>query len=392
MATTPPPIDARLLRWLTGALVVTAIPTSLLVEPAGGLTTVHGHTPLRLALVLVATLPVLALRRAPASALVALAAGSLGSAALGWSTGTAALALIGALAATAYAHGRRGALVAGIGAATAFTVAYALLADPAEPVSGEAIALNVVVVALALVTGVVLRGHHEALDALAERNRRLETLRDAEKREAVATDRVRIARDLHDIVGHALAAITLQARAGQRHARRADGAAATEAFQHIEGVASRALEETREVVGVLRAGERTQPALADLRGLAEAVRTPDVRVQLDLAAGPAEEVPVAVQAAAYRIVQEALANVVKHAGTATATVRVARENGALHVAVRDDGDAAPHVPGADGGGFGLEGIRARVTRLGGTVSAGPAADGAPGWLVDARVPLDGAAR
>lgn len=391
MPTARPPIDDRVLRGLAVALLVTAVPTALVVAPTGGLTTVEGHTAVRIALLAVATLPVAALGRAPATALAVLGLGSFASAALGWSTGTAALGLIGALAATAYAHGRRGALLAGVAFAAVFVVAYALLAGPGEELTGEGLALNVVVVVLALVTGVVLRGHHEALEVLAERNRRLEELRDVEKREAVATDRVRIARELHDIVGHALAAITLQARAGMRHARRSDTEAASHAFEHIEAVAGRALEETREVVGVLRAGgsgdsQWTRPTLADLPRLSDAVGTPLVPVVLDVAVGPADEVPAAVQEAAFRVAQEAVTNVVKHAGPATANVRVAREDGAIRVTVRDDGAGARGANGADGG-FGLEGMRARVTRLGGTVSAGPAPDGAPGWLVDARIPL-----
>lgn len=380
-----PPLDARLLGAGALAVFATAVPTALVVEPAGGLTTVDGHTGARIALLAVATLPVIAVRQAPALVLGVLAAASVASAALGWSTGTAALALVVALAATAYTYGRRAALVCGVLGVAVILAAYALLAGPGQDVSGEAVAFNVTTVVLALVTGVVLRGHRLALDALAERNRRLEELRDVEKREAVATDRVRIARELHDIVGHALAAITLQARAGQRQVRR-DVDAASATFGHIETVASRALEETREVVGVLRSGRRR--GLGDLPRLVEAVATPDVRVELEVSAGG--DVPDAAQAAAYRIVQESLANVVKHAGSARATVRVAREDGALRVRVQDDGagGAGSAAGPAPGGGLGLDGMRTRVERLGGELSAGPADGG--GWRVDARLPLEAA--
>ncbi len=217
---------------------------------------------------------------------------------------------------------------------------------------------------------------------------------------------MRIARELHDIVGHALAAVTLQARAGERLAAR-DAVAARAAFEQIEEVASRALGETREAVGVLRSGDeraelRPQPTLDDLPELVRAVTTPEVRVTLRREPGVGAALAPAVQASAYRIVQESLANVVKHAGPAAAVVTVAAAaGGGLRVEVRDDGRGAP--PARDGGasargdrdgdgaaraggagGSGIGGMRARADQLGGSFAAGPAPGG--GWLVAAELP------
>ena len=387
--------DAALALLIFAASLVTA----LLSEVDRELSVAPGVTWPQVPLLALMTLPLIWRRERPLTVLLTIGAAAIAAGLLGMSTGAAAFALVLALVSASYYRGRTTTVVGSVvGSAT---IVFMLIVFPPHDsqVSSENAAFNLAVIVLALVTGDVLRGHREALAALAERNRRLERLRDVEKREAVTQDRMRIARELHDIVGHALAAVTLQARAGQRLVAR-DPAAATAAFEQIEEVASRALGETREAVGVMRSGDeraelRPQPTLDDLPELVRAVTTPEVRVTLRRAPGAGAALPPAVQASAYRIVQESLANVVKHAGPAAAVVTVAEAaGGGLRVEVRDDGrgagaeghgadgHAADGAPGERGSGIG--GMRARADQLGGRLAAGPAPEG--GWLVTAELP------
>jgi signal transduction histidine kinase len=376
------------------AVFALALPTALTSPVDVEASVAPGAEWLRVPLLALMTLPVTFRRDRPVTVLLISSAATIASGLLGCSTGAGAFALVLALASAAYYRGRTTTVVASVVGVATLLLLVVVLPVPGDDVSSENVAFNLALVVLALVTGDVLRGHRDALAELAERNRRLERLRDVEKREAVARDRMRIARELHDIVGHALAAITLQARAGQRLIAR-DAGAAAEAFEQIEEVASRALGETRDAVGVMRSGSeraelRPQPTLGDLPELVRAVSTPEVRVTLrcDEGAGVAP----AVQASVYRIVQESLANVVKHAGPAAVVVTVGRDaGGALRVQVRDDGRRAPARPQAGAGaGSGLGGMRARAEQLGGRFAAGPAQGG--GWLVEVELPARHGAR
>ena len=360
---------------LAVAIFAAALPSALLTEADAGVSVSPGLEAPRLPLLALMTLPIAFRRSRPLLVLVTITAATVASGVLGYSTGAAAIALVLALAGAAYYRGRTVAIVAGVVTVAILLVLLLLFLPAEERVSSESVVFNLAVIVLALITGDVLRGHREALDALDE-------LRHVEKREAVAQDRVRIARDVHDIVGHALAAITLQARAGQRLVQR-DPPGATAALEQIEEVASRALNETREAVGVIRSGaERAelqpQPTLDDLPELVRTVEAPGVEVTLRRTGGAG--VPAAVQASAYRVVQESLANVVKHARPANVDVIVEQAEDVLRVAVRDDGQGQ----GGPGGGNGIDGMRSRVAQHGGTLAAGPAEGG--GWLVEARLP------
>ena len=385
-------------------ILAAALPTALLAGVDRDASVLPGVEWLRVPAVALMALPLALRRERPLAVLLLSAAATVGAGLLGYATGAAGFAPVLALASAAYYRGRTTAVVTAVVGVAAIVLLFVLAPAPAEPASSANVAFNVSLVVLAVLSGDVLRGHRDALAELAERNRRLERLRDVEKREAVAQDRMRIARELHDIVGHALAAITLQARAGQRQIGR-DATLAEATFAQIEEVASRALGETREAVGAMRSGSeraelQPQPTLDDLPELVRAVSTPDVRVTLRREAGVAAlDPPPAVQASAYRIVQESLANVVKHAGPAAATVTVARgAGGGLRVAVRDDGrggaagggGAAAGGHGADGAGSGIGGMRARAEQLGGRFAAGPLAGG--GWLVEAELPIRQGAR
>jgi signal transduction histidine kinase len=224
--------------------------------------------------------------------------------------------------------------------------------------------------------------HHSR--ELEQRSRELEELRAAENREIVAQERLRIAREVHDVVGHALAAIALHARVGTRRVSR-DPSGTARSLEEITELAASALAETRDAVGQLRTtdGADLQPhrSLEDLDELVAAFRASDVTVSLRRE-GEGPPVPTLVQSAAYRIVQESLSNVARHVRPpATATVLLRREPQALLVDVSDDGNARarPGVPG-----HGLVGMRERASGLGGTLEAGPGPDG--GWRVQANLP------
>jgi signal transduction histidine kinase len=197
---------------------------------------------------------------------------------------------------------------------------------------------------------------------------------------------MRIAREVHDVVGHSLVAITLQARAGLRRLLRSPERTG-QALHEIETLAARALEETRTAVATIRSGTdvtavHPQPTLADLPDLVESMR--DSELDVHLVVDPAaSELAAHLQSAAYRIVQESLSNAAKHARPARTDVRITHAGEVLTVEVTDDSaNAAP----AAGDGSGLRGMRERAEQLGGSLEAGPAPD--RGWRVRARLPVE----
>jgi signal transduction histidine kinase len=217
---------------------------------------------------------------------------------------------------------------------------------------------------------------------LAERTAGLER----EAAAAVAGERARMARELHDIVSHNLSVVVLQA-AGAR----AGGASAT-TLEKIERSGREALVEMRRLLGVLREDDgdvellAPQPGIAELRQLAESVRAAGVPVELELDEG-LRPLPPALELAAYRIVQEALTNVLKHAAPARAGVRVRLDGDALAIEVTDDG-ADRGTVATIGGGHGLPGMRERVALFGGKLEAGRSPHG--GFAVRARLPTGAA--
>jgi signal transduction histidine kinase len=226
--------------------------------------------------------------------------------------------------------------------------------------------------------GVLVRFRRDAA-ALAGRNAALE--RQAEQ--AVAAERARIARELHDIVAHHLSVVVLQAAGARASGRPADGA-----LQKIEHSGREALTEMRRLLAVLRepreeTGRHPQPGVGELPALAESVRAAGLAVDLVLD-GDHVTLPAAVDVSAYRIVQEALTNVLKHAGPARAEVAVGCADGAVTIEVTDDGAGIP-ASGAQTGGQGLTGMRERVAIFGGELLTGPRPGG--GYTVRARLPL-----
>ncbi|WP_395295769.1 sensor histidine kinase [Kitasatospora hibisci] len=234
--------------------------------------------------------------------------------------------------------------------------------------------------------------------ARVEADRALEAGRRAasDAARAVAEERARIAREMHDILAHAVSLMVVQAEAGPLVVRD-NPDRAIRAFDDIAGAGRDAMVQLRRVLGVLKedgaAPELSpQPRLAELPALAERVSGtgPAVELEVDSSAGPW---PVEVEAAAYRIVQEALTNAVKHAEASRVSVRVVRAGEELSVTVADDGRglrlSSEHVASGWSGGRGLVGIRERAAACGGRAEAGPG-PGGRGFLVSARLPLGAA--
>ena len=209
---------------------------------------------------------------------------------------------------------------------------------------------------------------------------------------AVADERARIARELHDLVAHSMGVIVIQSQAGQR-AVGVDPELARTALASIEASGRQGMAEMRRLLGLLTAPDAgsvaPQPSLRDLDALVERVRSAGLPVELRTD-GDLGTLPPGVDLAAYRIVQEALTNVLKHAGPATVQLTVRARCGTVDVEVCDDGRGSPAPgPGAPGVGHGLIGMRERAALYGGSVETGALPGG--GFRVRARLPVEGTA-
>jgi signal transduction histidine kinase len=241
-------------------------------------------------------------------------------------------------------------------------------------------------VAAPTAAGVLVAEHRAQNARLRELTEQLVHERAAAERAAAAEERTRIARELHDVIGHEITVIALQADAAAAALARAPERAVVP-VDRIREAAARTLTEMRRVVGLLRDpdegdGElRPQPGLAEIPDLVQEARAGGMDVDLSLCL-PAAPPPPSLQLAAFRVVQEALTNARRHAPGAAVRVRVDGDGPALDVEVHS-GVGVPDRS-VDGGGHGLVGMRERVRMHGGTLSAGAVPDG---FLVRARLPL-----
>ena len=248
------------------------------------------------------------------------------------------------------------------------------------------ILLGVAIGATAVLIGDAIRSERERTRDAQEFGQRIAELRDRDVERAVVEERLRIARDVHDITGHHLSAIALQAAGA---GRTTSDPVARAALERIHRLTSEALGQTRRVLGVLRETNPAHPARP-------AARAPTPRLEhVEQLLGPARDAGLAVnlrldgderplsdeiEVCAYRVVQESLTNVVRHAGASAVRVRISYEERELLISVDDDGAGGAGRPGG-----GIEGMRERVAIVGGSFAAGPAG---PGWSVRARLPLD----
>ena len=254
----------------------------------------------------------------------------------------------------------------------AVTVLGAIVVD-AQTSAGAILA------AIPLLMGAIVRARRSGRTELAQQARRLEGER------ALLTERQRIARELHDIVAHHMSVIAIQAEAGPRKV--ADPPPElVESFADIRASALSGLDELRRLLGVMRssgADTAPQPGLAELDGLLDSARSGGVRVTSSVS-GPARALPQGIDLSAYRILQEALSNAMRHAPGSTVLVELTYAPSALVIKVHNDAYAAQD---GDAAGHGLIGMRERAGMLGGHLEAGPTEDG--GFLVTAVLPDTG---
>jgi len=250
---------------------------------------------------------------------------------------------------------------------------------------------NVVIFATAWILGDNLRNRRAYLAGLEDRAARLEREQAEQARRAVADERTRIARELHDVVAHNVSVMVVQAGAARRTIER-DPDKARVALTSVEETGRQALDEMRRLLGVLRTEDDAteqrapQPSVNDLDSLVAHVRDAGLPVEL-VVEGEPRPLMSGVDMSAYRIVQEALTNSLKHAGPARAHVMLRYGDHDLCLEVVDDGRGlAADAPASNGGGHGLVGMRERVALFGGELKAGPRKGG--GYAVSARIPLE----
>ncbi|MFG2723267.1 sensor histidine kinase [Streptomyces sp. NPDC048416] len=248
---------------------------------------------------------------------------------------------------------------------------------------------------LAWVLGDSMRTRKAYFAELEERATRLEREREAQAKVAVAAERARIARELHDVVAHNVSVMVVQAD-GAAYVMDSSPEQAKTALETISMTGRQALAEMRRLLGVLRTGEHQeageyvpQPDVQQIEDLVETVRAAGLTVDFKVEGTP-RPLPSGVELTAYRIVQEALTNTRKHGGPdAGASVRLVYFDDGLGLLVEDDGRGAAHEMyedgGADGQGHGLIGMRERIGMVGGTLDAGPRPGG--GFRISALLPL-----
>jgi signal transduction histidine kinase len=384
----PDPYDhgmrAGVLRW--GETEVAGVPASdlvvsaLLLVVAVGTTlrmdTPEGPLALTLPVAAVMAVAVAARRRAPLMSLVVVLSAAEVQATLATSPGTLwsfAAFLLSAFSVARFAPEERAALGGGL-------VVGGLWLQEWQDGGSDYLFIALVFGGVWLLGRAVRRWQERATDA--------ERTRDLAARHAVAEERVRIARELHDVVAHSLSVISVQANAAGA-ALDHDPALVREPLAAITTSAREALDEMRRMLSLLRTdeapgGTEPRPGLAGLDALVGSLRAAGLPVSVAVRGEP-RALPAGADVSAYRIVQEALTNVLKHAGPAPTTVEIGYGPGDVTVRVANEEPRGVSAGHAAGGGHGLVGIRERVLAFGGELAVG--ADGSGGFAVQARLPL-----
>jgi signal transduction histidine kinase len=280
---------------------------------------------------------------------------------------------------------------AAIAAAAAAAVIMFLTAVGAQGLDAAGAVGNLAIFGTGYAFGSYMRVRRDYTEQLELRAKDLEENQRREAEQAVAEERLRIARELHDVVAHAMSVVAVQSGVAAHVIDQQPDEART-MLQNINATSREALDEMRRMLGVLRAdGDDGQlelapaPSLGDLRSLVSSIESTGVDVELSVD-GDAPDLAPGLDLTAFRIVQEALTNVVKHAGQASVAVRVRYGADELAVVVEDDGRGAAAAPvdAVGGGGHGLVGMQERVDLFGGSLAAGPRAGG--GFRVAATLP------
>jgi signal transduction histidine kinase len=369
------------------ALVAAGLSTAFFVFELVGSGLSRGILALGYALALVHTLPLVARRRFPGAVLALGVASGLAVAALGLSPIVLGVAILVAVYSVA-AYGTRWVSLASLAAAEVGSVAVQLTPGRFQ---APTVVSNALVIGAAWLLGHFVGVRRAYTARLEERTAELEQAREELARRAVTKERLRLARELHDVVAHAMSVIAVQSGVGA-HVASTQPEEAAKALSAIEATSRAALEELRRLLGVLRQDSEPQgdltpvPGLADLDSLLAEVSKAGLGVRLRVEGTPSQ-LPAGVDLSAYRIVQEALTNVVKHAGPARAQVRIRYGDQEVTVEVTDDGRGVGALAGDGraGVGHGLIGMRERVAAFNGDLEASPRPGG--GFRVAARLPL-----
>jgi signal transduction histidine kinase len=382
--------------WFLDAVLAAALSALSLLTLAAGARDIGSYRPESIVLLFLQTVPLVFLRHAPATVLLVTGLATAGHAMQAEGSLNSTLGALIALFAVADRYDRlRSALAAiALGVMMGLLVAF----KGGLPAALGSLFQTGLAVLVAWTLGTWARERRRYLGTVEDRAARAEQEREERALRAVTEERDRIARELHDIVTHHVSVIVIQAGAALRalHRRPDDAARAVEA---IDATGRLALADMRRMLGILggasgsaalpAAGSATEsepleplPRLDRLGQLIESVRAAGLPVELSVE-GQRRPLDPGIELSAYRIVQEALTNTMKHAAGARARVTIRYEAAALEVRVADDG-AGIALAGADSGGRGLIGMRERVALFGGTLETGP--DGR-GFRVAARLPL-----
>ena len=372
---------------LVAAGLASALLVPMLVSVPVGRAVPRGMLALGCALVLLHTVPLAARRRFPGTVLALCVASALAFAALFMMPIFLGPAILVAVYSVAAYSDRRVSL-AGLAVAEVGLVAVQLTPGRFER---STFLLFVGVVAVAWLLGHFVGDRQVYAAQLEERTAELEQAREELARRAVAEERLRLARELHDVVAHAMSVIAVQSGVGA-HVADSRPEEVGKALAAIEATSRSALIELRRLLGVLRQDGEPQasltpaPGLANLEGLLAEVAKAGLAVRLRVEGAPVP-LPAGLDLSAYRILQEALTNVVKHAGPAHAQVTIRYRDHEVAVQVIDDGRgvAAVAADGRRGTGHGLIGMAERVAVFGGDLEVGPRPGG--GFRVAARLPL-----
>ncbi len=378
----PYAVDALLALGFTGVALWTV------AARVGGDDTYRDDDFLGMALLLLQTLPIAARTAAPIAALtVSVAAISL-HVAVGYEGATAGtFASLVILYSVASLMDTRWGITAAVLTAAGITIYFTT--DRGDPGVTQALG-TYVTYAAGWGLGIYTRSRREYTDVVEERSRLLEREREVRAREAVAEERATIARELHDVVGHALNLVVIQAGGAQRVID-SKPEVARESLASIESAGRQALTDMERMLGILRAADESddtlspQPGLDQVESLAAQVSEAGLPVKVTVD-GTRTALPSSIDLSAYRIIQEALTNSLKHAGEAHAHVAIHYGPDSLDLEITDDGRGDSSQAASNGeGGRGLIGMKERVALYGGELNVGPRAEG--GFRVHARLPL-----
>ena len=375
----------RILRALEVLVVLALAASGVLQVHSGDVITLEGGTAVHDVLVLGMTLPLLARRRNAAAVFCVVVAAAWVQYELGGGLGQPFFAVLIALYSVGAYAGWPATLVG-----PAAVLAQAVLVDVPRLRDGDP--WDEVVPAWFVLTGLWafgrwMRHRRDESARLAARAAAAGREAEAQARAAVADERARIARELHDLVAHSMGVIVLQSQGAQRTLDH-DARRTRDALENIEAVGRNGMAELRRLLGLLTGPETTpgdepQPSLHSVPDLVERVRSAGATVDLAVR-GDVRDLPPGVELTAYRVVQEGLTNALKHAPGASVQVRVDYGRDCLEVGVSDDGGGKAPEQEKDGG-HGMVGMRERVALYGGELVAGPRAEG--GFAVTARLPV-----